>query len=643
MWKLLKYLKKYRLESILAPLLKMTEAAFDLLVPLVMARIIDEGIRSRDLSQILKMGGVLVLLGLLGLAFSLTAQYFSARAAVGFGTAVRNELFKHINSLSYREIDTIGTSTLITRITSDINQVQSGVNLVLRLFLRSPFIVFGAMVMAFTVNVRAALVFVVAIPLLSVVVFGVLLVSMPLYKKVQRQLDRVLLTTRENLLGARVVRAFNRQPDEITKFDEENDMLVRSQVFVGKVSALMNPATYIIVNAATIVLVWTGAWEVDEGIITQGEVVALVNYMSQILVELVKLANLIITISKSLACANRISTVFDVKGSITEKNHGKIVTEAEKVLSDTDRFETDAEGRTATDSSSVEAGKLSVDTVVKFGVNAEAHAENRVANQTEGYGADRIPKTVPKVEFTNMDFCYAGAQEASLSDISFTAMSGQTIGVIGGTGSGKSTLVNLIPRFYDVTKGSVRIDGTDVREYPVGQLRDKIGVVPQKAVLFKGTLRENMLWGKADATDQEIYRALDIAQAREFVDSKEQGLDLPVEQGGRNLSGGQRQRLTIARALVRQPELLILDDSASALDFATDAALRKAIRENTKDMTVFLVSQRATTIRNADKILVLDDGRLVGQGTHEELFDTCEVYREICLSQLSEKEVRTHG
>ncbi len=585
MRKLLKYLKKYKLESILAPLLKMTEAGFDLLVPLVMAQIIDVGIHNRDTGQILKMGGVLVLLGLVGLAFSLTAQYFSAKAAVGFGTAVRNELFRHINSLSYREIDTIGTSTLITRITSDINQVQSGVNLVLRLFLRSPFIVFGAMVMAFTVNARAAMIFVVTIPLLSVVVFGVLLVSMPLYKKVQRQLDRVLLTTRENLLGARVVRAFNRQPDEITKFDEENDLLVRSQVFVGKVSALMNPATYIIVNAATIVLVWTGAWQVDEGIITQGEVVALVNYMSQILVELVKLANLIITISKSLACANRISAVFDVEGSIVEKNHERIVTEAEKALT----------------------------------------------------------AAAPKVEFTNMDFSYAGAKEASLSDISFTAMSGQTIGVIGGTGSGKSTLVNLIPRFYDVTKGTVQIDGTDVRDYPVGQLRDKIGVVPQKAVLFKGTLRENMRWGKADATDEEIYAALDIAQAREFVDSKEQGLDLPIEQGGRNLSGGQRQRLTIARALVRQPEILILDDSASALDFATDAALRKAIRENTKDMTVFLVSQRATTIRNADKILVLDDGQLVGQGTHEELFDTCEVYREICLSQLSEKEVRARG
>lgn len=618
MWKLLKYLKKYRLESILAPLLKMTEATFDLLVPLVMAQIIDVGIHNRDTGQILKMGGVLVLLGLLGLAFSLTAQYFSAKAAVGFGTAVRNELFQHINSLSYREIDTIGTSTLITRITSDINQVQSGVNLVLRLFLRSPFIVFGAMVMAFTVNVRAALIFVVAIPLLSVAVFGVLLVSMPLYKKVQRQLDRVLLTTRENLLGARVVRAFNRQPDEIKKFDEENDLLVRSQVFVGKVSALMNPATYIIVNAATIVLVWTGAWEVNAGIITQGEVVALVNYMSQILVELVKLANLIITISKSLACANRISAVFDVEGSIVEKNQERIVTEG---LTEPPP-ETEEETKTsATDKATAESEKVSQDTAAK----------------------SDLGDAVPKVEFTNMDFFYAGAKEASLSDISFTAMSGQTIGVIGGTGAGKSTLVNLIPRFYDVTEGAVRIDGTDVRDYPVGQLRGKIGVVPQKAVLFKGTLRENMLWGKSDASDEEIYAALDIAQALEFVDSKEQGLDLPIEQGGRNLSGGQRQRLTIARALVRRPEILILDDSASALDFATDAALRKAIRENTKNMTVFLVSQRASTVRSADKILVLDDGQLAGQGTHEELFETCEVYREICLSQLSEKEVRARG
>ncbi len=632
MWKLMKYLKAYRRESILAPLFKMLEASFELFVPLVMARIIDVGIKNQDTAQILRMGGVLVLLGAVGLTCSLTAQYFSARAAVGFGTAVRNDLFRHINSLSYREIDTVGTSTLITRMTSDINQVQSGVNLVLRLFLRSPFIVFGAMVMAFTVNVRAALIFVVAIPLLSVVVFGVLLVSMPLYKKVQKQLDQVLLTARENLLGARVVRAFNRQPDEIEKFDEENSLLVRSQVFVGKISALMNPVTYIIVNGATIALVWTGAWQVENGIITQGEVVALVNYMSQILVELVKLANLIITISKSLACANRISAVFEVESSIKEREREE-ASMAEPSVSGT------AAGRTEKAFGSVRKNVAEAP-----GSKRKETPENPRPLQKGRSGDHETGRSeAPKVEFRAMDFRYAGAKEAALSEIGFTAMRGQTIGVIGGTGSGKSTLVNLIPRFYDATGGAVLVDGRDVREYPLSQLREKIGVVPQKAVLFKGTLRENMLWGKENATDEEIYRALDIAQAREFVDAKEQGLDLPIEQGGKNLSGGQRQRLTIARALVRRPEILILDDSASALDFATDAALRKAIHENTGDTTVFLVSQRATTVKNADRILVLDDGRLAGQGTHEELFDTCEVYREICLSQLSEKEARAHG
>lgn len=577
--KLLRYLKNYKLESVMGPLFKMLEAGFELFVPLIMANIIDTGIKNADSFYIWKMCGILILLALIGLTCSITAQYFSAKAAVGFGTALRNDLYRHINSLSYREIDTIGTSTLITRMTSDINQVQSGVNLVLRLFLRSPFIVFGAMIMAFRVNREAAMIFVVTIPLLSVVVFGILLISMPLYKKVQRQLDRVLLTTRENLLGVRVVRAFNRQNDEMEKFSEENGLLVKSQVLVGKISALMNPVTYVIVNAATIVLIWTGAWQVEEGIITQGEVVALVNYMSQILVELVKLANLIITISKSLACANRISAVFEETASIKEK-----------------------------------AGAADPETEEK----------------------------TPKVTFASMDFTYAGASEHALSEISFTAFKGQTIGIIGGTGSGKSTLVNLIPRFYDTTKGSVLVDGMDVKDMPLQTLRKKIGVVPQKAVLFKGTLRENMRWGKTDATDEEIYQALDIAQAREFVDSKEEGLDFMIQQGGKNLSGGQRQRLTIARALVRKPEILILDDSASALDFATDAALRKAIRENTKDMTVFLVSQRATTIKNADLILVLDDGKLVGKGTHRELLKDCEVYREICFSQLSETEVREH-
>lgn len=546
-----------------------------------MAQIIDVGIKNRDMGYILGRGGILVLLGVVGLACSLTAQYFSAKAAVGIGTRLRNDLFRHINSLSYKEIDIVGTSTLVTRMTSDVNQVQAGINLTLRLFLRSPFIVFGAMVMAFTINVKAALIFVAAIPLLSVVVFGVMFISMPLYKKVQRQLDQVLLTTRENLLGARVVRAFNRQEDEIDKFGQENDMLVRLQVFVGKISALMNPVTYVIINGAIIVLVWTGAWQVEEGIITQGEVVALVNYMSQILVELVKLANLIINISKALACANRISGIFAQESSIVERD-----------------------------------------------------------GQAWRDGAESDPAaSVPRVEFRDMDFYYAGAKEPSLSKISFAAMRGQTIGIIGGTGSGKSSLVNLIPRFYDATKGAVLVDGVDVRDYALKELRGKIGVVPQKAALFKGSLRDNMKWGKKDATDEEIYKAINTAQAREVVESKEKGLDFMIQQGGRNLSGGQKQRLTIARALVRRPKILILDDSASALDFATDAALRKAIRENTKDMTVFMVSQRATTIKNADRILVLDDGKLVGIGTHRELLESCEVYREICLSQLSKEEV----
>lgn len=578
---LMKYFKDYKLESILGPLFKLLEASFELFVPLVMAQIIDVGIKNRDMGYILGRGGILVLLGVVGLACSLTAQYFSAKAAVGIGTRLRNDLFCHINSLSYKEIDIVGTSTLVTRMTSDVNQVQAGINLTLRLFLRSPFIVFGAMVMAFTINVKAALIFVAATTLLSVVVFGVMFISMPLYKKVQRQLDQVLLTTRENLLGARVVRAFNRQEDEIDKFGQENDMLVRLQVFVGKISALMNPVTYVIINGAIIVLVWTGAWQVEEGIITQGEVVALVNYMSQILVELVKLANLIINISKALACANRISGIFAQESSIVERD-----------------------------------------------------------GQAWRDGAESDPAaSVPRVEFRDMDFYYAGAKEPSLSKISFAAMRGQTIGIIGGTGSGKSSLVNLIPRFYDAAKGAVLVDGVDVRDYALKELRGKIGVVPQKAALFKGSLRDNMKWGKKDATDEEIYKAIDTAQAREVVESKEKGLDFMIQQGGRNLSGGQKQRLTIARALVRRPKILILDDSASALDFATDAALRKAIRENTKDMTVFMVSQRATTIKNADRILVLDDGKLVGIGTHRELLESCEVYREICLSQLSKEEV----
>lgn len=573
---LLKYLKNYKLESVLGPLFKLLEASFELMVPLVMAKVIDVGIKSQDNPYILKMGGLLVLLGIIGLASSVTAQYFAAKAAAGFGTSLRNDLFAHINRLSYREIDTVGTATLITRMTSDANQVQSGVNMFLRLFLRSPFVVFGAMIMAFTINFRAALVFVVTIPILSAVIFGIMMISMPLYRKVQKQLDQVLLTARENLMGVRVIRAFNRQEDEIRKFDEENGLFVRFQVFVGKISALMNPLTYVIINLAIIVLINTGAGRVNQGIISQGQVVALVNYMSQILVELVKLANLIITMSKALACANRINSVFSREPGIVETVHTEVA---------------------------------------------------------------EVPDA-PKVAFDRMNFYYAGAKAPALSNISFQAKKGETIGIIGGTGSGKSTLVNLIPRFYDVTDGSVNVGGIDVREYPLGQLRELVGIVPQKSVLFKGTLRENMQWGKKDATDEEIYKALEIAQAKEFVEEKGEGLDFTIQAGGQNLSGGQRQRLTIARALVKEPQILIMDDSASALDFATDARLRKAIKEGTKDMTVFIVSQRASTIKNADQIVVLDDGKMAGCGNHKELLQTCEVYREICLSQLSEKEVQ---
>lgn len=596
MKRLFSYMKDYKLESILGPLFKMLEASFELFVPLVVARMVDVGIRGRDSGYILKMGGVLVLLALIGLACSLTAQYFAAKAATGAATSLRNDLFSHIGRLSYTEIDTVGTSTLITRMTSDINQVQSGINMTLRLLLRSPFVVFGAMVMAFTVDVRSAFVFVVTIPVLCVVVFGIMAVSMPLYKSVQRQLDKVLLTTRENLLGVRVIRAFNRQKSETEKFDRENGNLVRMQVFVGKISALLNPVTYVIINIAVVAVIWVGAEQADSGIITQGKVIALVNYMSQILVELIKMANLIIIISKAVACMNRVDSIFKVESSIEDK------------------------GR---------------------------HGSRKPGSQNSGsqnsgpqnYGPQNSGLRIPKVEFKDMEFVYAGAKEPALKDISFCAMAGQTIGVIGGTGSGKSTLVNLIPRFYDAASGQVLVDGTDVKQYSLDELRDKTGVVPQKSVLFKGTLRDNMRWGKQDASDEEIYRALDTAQAREFVDSKGEGLDLYIDQGGHNLSGGQRQRLTIARALVRRPEILIMDDSASALDFATDARLRKAIRENTGDMTVFIVSQRATTIKSADTILVLDEGRLAGMGTHKELFKDCQVYREICLSQLSKEEV----
>lgn len=571
MKKLLVYLKDYKKESVLGPLFKLLEASFELIVPLVIAAIIDTGVANSDRGYVMKMCMVLVLLAVIGLTCSITAQYFAAKAAVGFSTKLRHALFEHIQTLSFSEMDTVGTSTLITRMTSDINQVQNGVNLVLRLFLRSPFIVFGAMIMAFTVDVKAALVFVVTIPLLSVVVFGVMLVSIPLYKRVQNALDKVLGITRENLTGSRVIRAFNKEQDEMEHFNESNDALTKVQLYVGKISALMNPLTYVIINGAIVVLVWAGALRVDNGYITQGAVVALINYMSQILVELIKLANLIININKSIACGNRIESIFELQSSIKEP-------ETTKTLSK-------------------EGGE------------------------------------VPEVEFSHVCLTYAQAGEESLTDIDFTVKKGETIGVIGGTGSGKSSVVNLIPRFYDATKGSVKVEGRDVREYTLEDLRSRIGMVLQKAVLFKGTIRENMRWGNENATDEEIMQALEIAQAKEFVDKKEGGLDFLVEQGGKNLSGGQRQRLTIARAIVKKPDILILDDSASALDFATDAKLRMAIRDMENRATVFIVSQRAASIMYADKIIVLDDGQVVGMGTHEELLAGCEVYQEIYYSQ----------
>lgn len=607
MKRLLSYMKDYRKESILGPLFKMLEASFELLVPLVVASMVDVGIRNRDAGYIMKMGGLLLLLALVGLACSLTAQYFAAKAATGAGTALRNDLYKHIGTLSYAEIDSVGTATLITRMTSDINQVQNGINMTLRLLLRSPFVVFGAMLMAFTVDLRSAMVFVVTIPVLCVVVFGIMLVSMPLYRSVQRQLDKVLLTTRENLMGVRVIRAFNRQESEVGKFEGENDRLVQMQVFVGKISALLNPVTYVIINVAIVAVIWVGGEQVDSGTITQGKVIALVNYMSQILVELIKMANLIILISKATACMNRVDSIFQVETSVKERG--------------------------SLGGGTHENGSLGGGIQENVSHGKEDSCESLPSTGPSAGGP------VPKVEFRDMDFVYSGAKAPALSGISFKAMPGQTIGVIGGTGSGKTTLVNLIPRFYDADKGQVLVDGVDVRNHTLDGLRSKIGVVPQRPVLFKGTLRDNMKWGKKDASDEEIYDALNMAQAREFVNDKDQGLMLHIDQGGRNLSGGQRQRLTIARALVRRPEILIMDNSASALDFATDARLRKAIRQGTKDMTVFIVSQRATTIKQADLILVLDEGALAGMGTHRELLNSCEVYREICLSQLSREEV----
>lgn len=576
MKRILTYLGKYKKESILGPLFKLLEASFELLIPLVVAGIVDTGIKNQDMAYILKMGGIMVLLGIIGLGCSLTAQYFAAKAAVGAATGLRSALFKHIQSLSYSELDKAGTSTMITRMTSDVNQVQAGINLVLRLFLRSPFIVVGAMVMAFTIDVKAAMIFVVTIPLLSLVVFGIMFLSIPLYRKVQARLDKVLLGARENLSGIRVIRAFNKEKDEEARFEQANSQLKKQQLFVGRISALMNPITYVIINGAIIILIQTGAWQVEGGILTQGAVMALVNYMSQILVELVKLANLIINVTKSMACANRIGSIFDMKPSVKD-----------------------------------------------------------------GQGVVTPKDTDMKVCFDHVGLKYAGAGEETLTDICLRVKKGQTIGVIGGTGSGKTSLVNLIPRFYDITQGNLYIDGSPVGEYDLETLRNKIGIVPQRSVLFKGTIRENMLWGKEDATEEEILEALEAAQAIDFVKDKKDGLDTMIVQNANNLSGGQKQRLAIARALIRKPEILILDDSASALDYATDAKLRQAISNLDQQMTVFIVSQRTASIWSADQIIVLDDGKVAGIGTHQSLLNTCQVYEEIYYSQFP-KEVTAH-
>jgi ABC-type multidrug transport system fused ATPase/permease subunit len=572
--KLLIYLKDYKMESFLGPLFKLLEASFELMVPLVIAAIIDRGIANGDRGYIIRMCLILAGLGMVGLISSVTAQYFAAKASAGFAKKLKHALFEHILGLSFSEMDRRGTATLITRMTSDMNQLQTGINLTLRLLLRSPFVVFGAMIMAFTIDVRAALVFAAAIPVLSVVVFGIMLWCIPLYKKVQTQLDKVLGITKGNLTGVRVIRAFCKEDEEIHAFQEENEALSRVQKYVGRISSLMNPITYVLINAAIIGLIWIGGVRVNSGRITQGAVVALYNYMAQILVELIKLANLIITITKSVACGNRIQDIFEVRSSLVE--------------------------------------------------------------------TDQMPS--PKACDTAVEFChvnlrYQDAGDNALTDINFTAKRGEIIGIIGGTGSGKSSLVNLIPRFYDATDGEVLVNGSNVKDYPMNALRDMIGMVLQNAVLFTGTIRENMQWGKSDATDKEILEALDIAQAREVVDSKG-GLDYRIEQGGKNLSGGQKQRFTIARALVKQPEILILDDSSSALDFATDAALRKAILEIPNHPTVFIVSQRASSLQHADQIIVLDDGKIAGIGTSEDLMRSCSVYREIYDSQFRKEETK---
>lgn len=584
MWKLLRYMKGYRKESVCAPLFKLLEALFELFVPLVMAQIIDVGIKTHDKSYIIRMCLLMAALGLIGLICSITAQYFSAKAAVGFASKLRSSLFAHIQSLSFSELDQIGTATLITRMTSDVNQVQSGVNLFLRLFLRSPFIVFGAMIMAFTVDVKAAVIFVAVIPVLCVIVFGIMLISIPVYKRVQGRLDKVVRLTRENLQGVRVIRAFCREPQEIRTFEKDNHALVKIQLLSGRISALMNPLTYVAVNAGLLVLLYTGAERVDAGILMQGSVVALVNYMSQILVELVKLANLIITVTKAIACGNRIQAVFDTPSGMQSRVR-------------------------------------------------EKEEDRKTAIQVS-----EPDKSVPMVSFEHVQFCYQGAGADSLTDIDFSVKRGETIGIIGGTGSGKTSLVSLIPRFYDVREGCVKVKGRDVRDYPLDELRGMVGIVMQKAVLFQGTIRENLLWGNENASEEELLAAIRTAQAEDVVFGAKEGLDAPVKQGGRNFSGGQKQRLTIARALVRDPEILILDDSASALDFATDARLRKAVAELPRDMTVFIVSQRTSSLQHADRILVLEDGEIADIGTHEELLARCAVYQETYYSQFPKEE-----
>ncbi len=610
MKELLKYIRDYKKECVLGPLFKLLEACFDLTVPIVMAKIIDDGIAKNDSHFILIYGGVLILLAAVGLLSSITAQYFAAKAAVGFATNLRHGLFKHIESLSFTEMDTVGISTLITRMTSDINQMQSGVNMALRLFLRSPFIVFGAAVMAFMVDVKAAIVFAVVIPLLAIVVLGIMVISMPLYRKVQAGLDKILGRTRQNLTGVRVIRAFDKEEAEKVDFNNENQTLTNMQLLVGKIAALTNPMTYILLNAALVVLLYVGAIRVDGGMLTKGMVIALVNYMSQILVELIKLANTIVVSTKAVACGKRIQSVFEMQPSVTDD------------AADSDVNDEDAEGDTDNIQTGESENNLS---------GAEGSTENAPVSAPENdfRGAE--------VVFDNVDLTYKGAGDKSLSNISFTAPAGSTIGIIGGTGSGKSSLVNLIPRFYDATSGSVSIDGKNVKEYKVREVRNLVGIVMQKAVLFKGSIRDNIKWGNDKASDEEINFALENAQAAEVVAGKEGGLDYMLEQNGRNLSGGQKQRFTIARALVRKPKVLILDDSASALDFATDAKLRKSLKQLGYKPTTFIVSQRTSSIQHADIIIVLDDGKIVGKGTHDELLKTCEVYNEIYMSQFKDK------